>query len=92
LTLSSDQFGGIYEYETASAIVGAKGYVRNLRAGERGMGHGTGLMQKIVSDADASGVELSLHARPDLHEWYGRFGFRHREDDIIGPVLHRPLT
>jgi len=72
-----DRFRATYETPHGSARVTPTGYVHNvfIRPEHRGVGHGTALMNQIVSDADRLGLPLSLNAREDLHLWYQRMGF-----------------
>jgi predicted GNAT family N-acyltransferase len=72
-------------------------FVTNVE--HRGEGHGTRLMHDVVAYADRTGQDIYAHARPELHDFYGRFGFettgREAEDisnpdaDLL-PEIHRP--
>jgi len=75
--LNGRQFDPVYETDHGSAKVTPTGYVYNVRVkeGERGHGYGSELMQRITSDADALGSELTLNARSELHPWYRKHGF-----------------
>ena len=81
------------EYRTGygSARVTKSGYVHNLgiREGFRGEGLGSELVGSITSDADALGKTLTVHARPALHDFYGKHGFEHIGEDQFGPILQR---
>jgi ribosomal protein S18 acetylase RimI-like enzyme len=74
-----------------SAKATPSGYVRDVhvRPAQRGQGHGSALMSEITAHADETGTELTLNARPDLHEWYGKFGFAEDGRDVFGPRLKR---
>lgn len=87
----SEQFAPVYSTQHGSARVSSDGYVHNVAVNywSRGQGHGTELMQKITSDADRLGKPLVLHAREDLHPWYGRLGFTPTGEDGLGHVLER---
>lgn len=87
-------FASTYQAEelpAGNAMVTGRGYIRNLAvpSEHRGKGHGTNIMQQIVQDADRLGKPLSLHARPELHGWYKKFGFRVKGEDAFGHVLER---
>lgn len=71
------QFQPTYRTEHGSALVTPSGYVYHLsvKADRRGQGHGTELLQTITEHADTLGRPLELHAREELHPWYGRMGF-----------------
>lgn len=70
-------------------------YMSNLHIPEEERGHGRGstLMQQVTEQADQEGSEVVLHARADLHPWYGRFGFeRYPEGDFFDKqaLIRRP--
>jgi Acetyltransferase (GNAT) domain len=81
----------VYNTGYGSAKVSKQGYVWNMgiREPHRGKGHGGELMKRITTDADLSRQTLTLHARPELHRFYGAHGFEHIGEDQFGPVLQR---
>jgi len=89
--LHSGQFQSTYQSEYGSARVTPEGYVHNVFVpeGQRGRGHGAKVMGKILADADRIGKPLTLHAREDLHDWYGALGFKVTGRDVFGPRLER---
>lgn len=91
MTLNPDQFRPVYENDYGSAKVTPGGYVRDVMVhhAHRGEGHGSDIMRQVTSDADRLGAPLQLHARPDLHPWYGRFGFSPSGEDAMGNLMER---
>lgn len=83
-----------YDNEGATLYVSQDGYISNFIAGTPGQGHGTRLLNEVIAVADQQNVSLSLQARSDLHEYYGRFGFVVVDEKGIGdvPVLRRPAS
>lgn len=86
MTISRKQFKDFYHTPYATARVSESeegGYVSNVMTNVdyRGQGHGTALMGEITSHADEIGKPLLLHARPDLHPWYGKLGFEVAHED-----------
>ena len=83
-----------YDNEGATLYVSQDGYISNFVAGTPGQGHGTRLLNEVVAVADQQNVSLSLQARSELHEYYGRFGFVVVDEKGIGdvPVLRRPAS
>src|SRR5262245_26084724 len=84
--INPNQLKPLYESGFGSARVTPSGYVSNVRIRQdvQGKGYGTALMQQVTSDADRLGKSLTMHARPELHGWYGRLGFQHTGYDVIG--------
>ena len=84
------------QYRTGygSARVSESGYISNLGIREefRGQGAGSELVGSITADADRLGKTLTMHARPELHEFYGKHGFTHIGEDQFGPILQRQAT
>lgn len=82
------QFKSTYEGRFGSARVSPSGYVSNLAVPEkeRGKGHGTAIMGQITGDADRFQHGLTLHARPELHEFYEKHGFTRTGADYMGGV------
>lgn len=80
------QFQPVYKGQYGSARVSSEGYVSDLRVkeGERRRGHGSGIMRQITGDADKFGHGLTLHARPDLGEFYEKHGFTRTGADYMG--------
>lgn len=80
------QFKAIYQGRHGQARVTPTGYVSNLRVPEehQKQGHGAGIMKQITDDADRFGHDLTLHARPELHEWYAKQGFVQTGHDYLG--------
>lgn len=80
------QFQTTYESRYGHARVTPSGYISNLMVPEehRKKGYGSEIMHQITSDADRLGHDLTLHARPDLHEWYGKHGFVQTGHDYLG--------
>lgn len=58
----------------------------------RGEGAGSAFLRELGRRADAEGVEVRVHARNDLHGFYGRHGFVVEGEDVLGPVLVRRPT
>lgn len=86
------------QFVTPQATVRVSGgddglYVSNLIVGHenRGQGYGTQVMRSINDYADAEHLPVTLHARQDLHDWYGSLGYtRHPQDDLgTVPALRR---
>lgn len=84
--VSPHQFKSLYTSDYGSARVSPEGYVSNVIISHerRGEGHGTELMGQITSEADRLGKHLTLNARPELHDWYERMGFKHTGYDQFG--------
>lgn len=80
------QFKGMYQGQYGSARVSTEGYVSNLAVpeGQRKKGHGSEIMKQITSDADKFGHGLTLHARPELHDFYAKHGFQRTGADYMG--------
>ena len=87
------QFKGMYEGQYGSARVSPEGYVHNLRVPEehQGKGHGSAILGQITSDADKLGKGLTMHARPELHDFYAKHGFVQTGHDYIGGVANPRL-
>lgn len=82
-----------FQFSTPEATVRVSGgenglYVSNLIVGheKRGQGHGTKVMQSINDYADAHHLPVSLHARADLHNWYGGLGYERDPEHDLGKV------
>jgi predicted GNAT family N-acyltransferase len=76
-----------------SARVSAQGYVGNVIIAhwERGQGHGHELMREVTKHADEHGMELTMHAREELHPFYQKHGFNVTDPDTQwGAELKRP--
>jgi GNAT superfamily N-acetyltransferase len=61
----------------------------HLSAAEQGKGHGTALMNKVCAEADRAAIVLLLTSKPELVEWYERFGFYPLPDSES--VMARPV-
>jgi GNAT superfamily N-acetyltransferase len=90
-----------YRHESASAELAPRDYmiyeIVRLYSEVPGMGHATGLMNKIVRDAEAHGWTLVLKARPygdpygrldarQLEWFYEKFGFRRQHKSTDHPI------
>ena len=87
-----------FQFNTPEASVRVSGgedglYVSNLIVGheKRGQGYGTKVMQSITDYADSQHVAVALHARADLHDWYGGLGYERDPEHDLGktPALTR---
>lgn len=81
MSVLANQFGSLQ--------LSSDGYVSNLHIRDevRGQGHGTALMQEAIAQHSGS---LTLNARPDLHPFYEKLGFKATGDTDLGqPRMRR---
>lgn len=97
----------VHERATAKLVMWDRknATVCNVFSINRGSGHATALMEKIVSYADEKGIDLVLEAKPfgysdnispsasGLRKWYSKFGFKHVGEGMMqrpSQKIHAP--
>lgn len=61
----------------------------HLSAATQGQGHGSELVRKVCAEADRNAIVLILTAKPELVQWYEKFGFYPLPDSEC--VMARPV-